>query len=185
MDDEQIIDLYFSRSEDALKETESKYGGICMRIARNILGNELDAEECLNDTYMALWNRIPPERPKKFLAFIMRIVKNLSLNRSDYNNAGKRKPEAELSISELGDCISDSSNTESHYDEKELREIINDFLREQTPEKRVIFIRRYWFYDQISDIAKMSGLSENNIKVTLMRLRNKLREYLSERGITR
>jgi len=183
VDDNGIINLYWQRSEQAIKETEIKYGKLCMHLARNILLSFEDAEECVNDTYLGAWNAIPPEKPNVLCAFITRITKNLALKKIEYNTAQKRNPEVEVSLTELDDCISGVENVEHQYEVQVLAKCISDFLRVQNYESRNVFIRRYWFYDSICDIATRFSMSESKVKSMLFRTRNKLKIYLVKEGI--
>lgn len=183
MDDEMIIDLYWERSESAIAETSNKYGRYCRAIAFNILANNADAEECENDTYMAAWNTMPSARPNKLLAFLGRVTRNIALDRYDYNKAKKRNGEFDILLSELEDFISAQNNVETEYDAGQVSKLISDFLRSTDAEKRVIFLRRYWFSDSIKDISKQFGMSESKIKSILFRMRKKLKKYLEKEGV--
>lgn len=182
MDDSGIIDLYWKRSEQAIQETDIKYGKLCMHLARNILVNVEDAEECVNDTYFGAWNAMPPVRPNVLCAFIMRITRNLALKKIEYNTAQKRNPEVEVSLTELDDCISGIENVEHQYEAEVLAKHISDFLRAQDYISRNVFIRRYWFYDSICDIAVRFSMSESKVKSMLFRARNKLKTHLVKEG---
>lgn len=184
MSDNEIIELYWSRSEEAITETDKKYRKECMGIGRNILKNVSDCEECLNDTYMTAWNIIPPNRPNYLGAFISRIMRNHSLRKYEYYHRDKRKTHIGQSLDELNDCIPDKCGTEDIADRNELAREIQSFLMAQSIEKRVIFIRRYWFYDSFAQISERCGMSEENVKMILTRLRKSLRQFLAERGFT-
>lgn len=182
MNDASIINLYWERSENAIKETDIKYGRLCSRLANNILNNVCDAEECVNDSYLTVWNSIPDTRPDSFPAFLCRIVKNLSLKRLEHLTAKKRKPEMLVSLNELNDCISSSANTETSYDTAELSKIISAFLRKQNETHRNIFLRRYWYYDSVKDIAADYGFKEEKVSNILFQMRKKLRHFLEREG---
>lgn len=182
MDDAKIIDLFFSRDESAIKETERKYGGLCYTVANNILNSRTDSEECVNDTYMGLWNAIPPERPASLKSYILKITRNLAVKRLRYQTAGKRTRELEVSLSELEDILPGDGIPED-FDMKTLTSLLNSFLRGITPEARNMFIRKYWFCDSIERIAEMYGASESKVKSSLFRTREKLKKYLSEKGV--
>lgn len=183
MEDSKIVELYWERSELAIPATAEKYGNYCAAIARNILGSRQDAEECVNDTYLNVWNAIPPHRPGVLSAFLGKITRNLALNRYRKNHTDKRGGgELPLVFDELEDCISDKDNVERAIDRKELVKAIDAFLATLSPEKRGIFICRYWYFDSISDIAERFGRTENSVSVILSRLRGKLHDYLMERG---
>ena len=183
MEDNRIIELYWQRSEQAIAETSQKYGKLCRHIAMNIVGNFPDAEECENDTYVAAWNAIPPTRPTVLSAFLTKIVRNLALNRYEYNKAQKRNNEFDLVLDELEGCVAGKSTVESAYEEGELAAILDVFLEQLPKEKRVIFVRRYWYSDSVKDIAKRMQVSESKVKTTLFRLRNEWQDYLEAKGI--
>lgn len=182
MDDQNIITLFLQRSEDAIGETDKKYGPLCRRLSENILRDPQDAEECVNDAYLGVWNTVPPENPNPFLAYLCRIVRNLSLKRYAYNRAEKRNSTYDIAIEELESCLASPDCPEQELEAKELTGVVEAFLRTLTTENRVIFLRRYWFSDAYGDIAKQTGLSEKNVSVRLVRLRRQLRTYLKERG---
>lgn len=145
MEDEKIIGLYWERNEDAITETSSKYGKLFFRIASNILLNHEDSEECVNDTYLGLWNAIPKERPSPFSVFASRITRNLALKKYEYLSAEKRKPEAICSFEELGDCVSGKEYVESEAENRRIEQLIDTFLCQIWEEKRNIFLCRYWY----------------------------------------
>lgn len=180
MKDNEIIDLFFKREEKAILETKNKYGRYCFYIAFNILNSNLDAEECVDDTYLKLWNSIPPNRPKRFQSFIGRIVRNLSINRYKYNNAQKRSSNYEVIVEELQECVQDNELTivEGYV----LKEILNQFLASLSKRQRIIFLQRYWYFCSISEIASYVGLKENNVKVILHRLREQFKEFFIQKG---
>ena len=183
MDDEKIIELFFNRSEQAIEEVEKKYGKTCHNISYNILHNKLDAEECVNDAYLGAWNAIPPARPNPLLTYLCKIVRNLSLKRYEFNTAIKRNSTYDVAMEELESCLSSPETVESEIALKELTHIIENFLDSLSTENRVIFLRRYWFSDTYSDIAARVGMTEKNVSVRLTRIREKLRNYLTEREV--
>lgn len=182
MVDEKIIDLFFERSEQAIKEIDHKYGSTCQAISFNILHNSLDAEECVNDAYLGVWNAIPPARPNPLLTFLCKIVRNISLKRYEQNTAIKRNSIYDVAMEELEACLASPNTVEDEIALKELTHIIEFFLDTLSLENRVIFLRRYWFSDTYSDIAKKTGVTEKLVSVRLTRIRKQLREYLLERG---
>jgi|APHig6443717497_1056834.scaffolds.fasta_scaffold27409_2 RNA polymerase sigma factor (sigma-70 family) len=183
MEDQVIINLYFDRSENAIAETKTKYGRMLRGIALGILKSMSDAEECENDTYMKTWDSIPPTRPNVFLAFLSKIIRNLSLDRYDYIHAEKRgSGEILLLLDELSECIPDRNNTTEHAEEEELKEIINVFLDSLKADARNIFMRRYWFGDSVQEIAFYSGFGISKIKMSLMRSRKELKAVLEKEG---
>ena len=183
MDDAKIVQLYWDRDEQAIPATSEKYGNYCTSIAKNILGNKEDAEECVNDTYLHAWNTMPPHRPSILSTFLGKITRNLSFNRYKHNTADKRGGgEANVVIDEIAEFVSDTDSVELEFDRKEFIRAIDDFLDSLPTEKKSIFVCRYWYFDSISDIANRCGMTENNVSVTLNRLRLKLHNYLLERG---
>ncbi len=189
MEDNHIVDLYFQRDERAITESEAKYGGYCTRIAMNILDNRLDAEECVNDTYLRAWESIPPTRPVKLGAFLGKITRNLSLDRFKAKKAAKRGDSLFFaSLDELNECIpAGSTGFGSGFDEeteaRRIGECINRFLRKQSGEMQDVFICRYFYSDSIGEIARRFGLSESKVKSMLHRARAKLRKSLESEGI--
>lgn len=183
MDDRKIVCLFLERNELALKEVSRKYGGYCLRIAQNILGNYEDAEECVNDTYLRAWNSIPPNEPTSLGAFLGRITKNLSLDRARFFRCEKRGGNKEtLSFEELEDFLSENNSVESESELNEMIEAINTFLRSLPAKKRLMFVARYWQCDKLSDIAARYGMSESSVASSLSRTCKKLRDYLIKRG---
>lgn len=184
MEDERIIELYWARSEDAISETSNKYGSYCRQIAWNILYSSEDSEECVNDTYLRVWNTIPPHKPNKFSAFLGRITRNLALDRYKKLTADKRgNGQVTLALDELAECIPSADNTESAADDIALTDVLNRFLASLPAEKRKIFMRRYWYLSRIKEIAADFGMSESKVKMILMRTRNELKEILEKEGI--
>ena len=183
MDDKRIIDLYWARDEEAIRETSLKYGRLCAHIAKNILASREDCEECINDAYFAVWNAIPVQRPGRFSAFVSKITRNLALKKYEYVTAAKRNPSAVVSLEELGDCVSGTECVESEMEGRRIESSIEDFLWQQGEEKRNVFIRRYWYFDSIENICKCTGFSQSKVKSMLYEMRRKLREHLKREGI--
>lgn len=183
MSDEKIINLFFSRSEKAIQELDRKYGTLCRRIANNILRNWQDAEECVNDAYLGAWNTIPPARPDPLQAYLCKIVRNVSLDRYHHNTAAKRNSKFDVAMSELEPILTAPDTVESEVEAKELARLLEQFLDTLSEENRVIFLRRYWFYDGYEEIARQTGLAEKTVSVRMVRIRKKLRKWLSERGV--
>lgn len=183
MEDDKIIDLYLNRDETAIEQTAEKYGKRLRTLSFGIVGDHQAAEECENDTYMEVWHSIPPHEPRSyFYAYLARIARHISLNYCRHRNQLKRCGAiCELSA-ELEQCIPDPSDVECRINDMELGQAINGFLGKLDRKKRIIFIRRYWYLDSISSIAKRLELSESNVKTTLFRCRNKLREHLKKEG---
>ena len=183
MEDSEIIGLYHSRSEEALSQTAQKYGGYCRSIAWNILGNVLDAEETLNDTWLAAWNSIPPQKPRRLNVYLGRITRNLALNRLKAQNTQKRGGgQTEAVLEELHECISGAGMDET-LDELVLRDAINKFLRGQLARNRAVFLRRYWSMERVEDIAMDLGLSRGQTATILYRMRRELKKHLEKEGI--
>jgi len=183
MADEQIIELFFARSEQAIVELDNRYGKVFHKTSFNILNNQLDAEECVNDAYMGTWNTIPPTKPNSLLAYVCQIVRNISLKRYYLKKALKRNSTYDVAMEELDACLASSSTVEDEIETKELARIIESFLDTLSKENRVIFLQRYWFSDSYSDIAQKVGISEKSVSVRLARIRKKMREYLMEREV--
>ena len=183
MEDKKIIDLYWARIEDAIRATSEKYGRLCHYVAGNILASREDCEECVNDTYLGLWNAIPPERPARFSVFVSRITRNLALKKYDYLSAAKRNPESVCSLEELGDCVSGTDTVESEVEDQRIESAIDDFLWKQSEEKRHVFILRYWYFASIQDISRRTGFSQSKVKSMLYHLRQDLRNHLEKEEI--
>lgn len=182
MDDDKIIELFFERSEIAISELSKKYGPLCSKIANNILHNSLDVEECVNDTYLGVWNSIPPQKPNPLMAYVCKIARNLAIKKYHSNSAVKRNSNYDISLDELEYCLGSINSVEDDYNMKILAEKIDAFLDNIAPESRVIFMRRYWFSDSISDIADMLSVNNHNVSVRLHRIRENLRKYLMKEG---
>ena len=183
MTDEGIVSLYWDRDEQAITETDLKYGRYCFAIAYNILCNKEDSDECVNDTYNAAWNSMPPQRPVILSAFLGKIVRNISLNRYKEITAQKRGGnQMELILDELGEIASEMPGRDDRVIQTQLVKAINEFLAGLPAEKRIMFVRRYWYADDIGAIAKRMGMSANNVSVEIRRIRLKLRGYHIERG---
>ena len=183
IDDEKIIDLFFERSEQGIRELDIKYGKICHNLSYNIVNNRQDAEECVNDAYLGAWNAIPPVRPNPLLSYIVKIVRNISLKIYWRKEAAKRSGHYTIALEEIEGYIADQKTVEDEIEARELARIIGEFLDTLTLENRVIFMRRYWFADSYKDIAEFMGLSEKNISVRLARIRGKMKQYLVEREV--
>ena len=182
MEDTEIMELFWARNEDAIKETDAVYGRKLNTLAKNILLSREDAEESVSDTYMETWKTIPPHRPKYFFAFLASICRHLSLNRLDWNMAAKRKAEVVSLTEEIELCIPDTSH-ERVMQGKELGRILDAFLESLPKDSRLIFLRRYWYADTVADIAKRYGMTESKVKMQLLRTRAKLKDYLEREGI--
>lgn len=185
MDDRMIIALYMERSERAIMLTAAKYGALCRSIALNILANPEDSEECVNDAYLRVWNAIPPAVPDCLKAFLVKIVRNLSLDRYKAINAKKRGGgQVELALEELRDMVASKDHPEQIVDNLVLTDALNHFLADLTKEKRQIFMRRYWYFSSIKEISADFRISESKVKMMLLRLRNELKKHLEQEGIS-
>lgn len=181
MDDERILDLYRQRSEQAIAETDARYGGLLRSIAQNILRDAADAEECVNDAYLRAWTAIPPQRPNSLAAYLARIARNLSIDRLRRNGAARRGGGAmDAALDELSDVV---SGMDDGGDGEAIRACIRRFLIKQAPQKRWLFVRRYWFLDEIAELARRTGRSEGAIRTILARMRRRLRDEMQKEGI--
>ena len=176
MEDKQIIELYFARSEDAIGESAKKYGGYCRTIAGHILPNAADAEECVSDTWLRAWGAIPPNRPERLGAFLGKITRNLALDRLRMEK--RRCPIRE----ELAECLTAGDPTGAMTDRVVLTAALDRFLAGLPPKKRKLFLRRYWYADSVQDIARRYHMSQSKVKSMLFRTRNSLREHLQKEG---
>ena len=183
MTDTEIITLFFERSEQAITELDKKHGNAVARVARNILGNAQDTEECVNDTYLGTWNSIPPHRPSPLRTFVCRIARNLATKKYHSNTAEKRNSQYDLALDELEEALSDRYSVEEAVEARELSEAINGFIATLNKSDRFIFMRRYWYSDPVQDIAKMAHSTTNSVTVRLFRIREKLRLYLVKEGL--
>lgn len=184
--DVQILQLFEQRSEEAISAAALQYGGLCRQIAMNILGNAEDAEECVNDTWLAVWNRIPPERPRSLTAYICRIARNLSMDRLDYLRAGKRDTAVTSSLEALMELHQDIGLTDLQLEavsEDVCRNAVNGFLSGLPREMRRVFVRRYWFGDSLAQLSERTGFTESKLKSMLHRMRKGLRQRLGEEGV--
>ena len=182
MEDERIIALYFERSESAIEETSRKYGGLCFEVADSILRSRADSEECVSDTYLSVWNAIPPTKPLSLRAFVLKITRNISMSRLRKNLAQKRTSGLEVSLDELEDILPDE-RIAPDFEPSDVGAVISEFLMKCDPDARNIFIRKYWFFDTVEEISRRYGFGESKIKTSLHRTRERLRVYLTERGV--
>jgi RNA polymerase sigma-70 factor (ECF subfamily) len=184
MDDQQIIDLYWARSENAISETAEKYGKYCHTIAYHILHNDEDSEECVNDTYLRAWEAMPPQRPHRLSAFLGKITRNLSLDRYKRLAAEKRgSGQVPLALDELLDCVPTGDSAEKTADDLALTESLNRFLGTLSVDSRRIFLRRYWYLTPVKEIAAEASISESKVKMSLLRSRKELKKFLEKEGI--
>lgn len=183
MEDAKIIALFWQRNEQAVKETDTAYGGRLYSLSNHILRNPEDAQECVNDTYMETWNSIPPRKPTYFYAYLAAICRHLSLDRLDWRMAAKRNVELVTLSQEMENCIPDRRQ-EAEFDRRELRRILEGFLDSLSKENRLIFLRRYLYADTVAEIAARYSISESKVKTQLHRTRKKLLVVLNKEGIT-
>lgn len=180
MDDNLIIELFSKRNEQAIFETSKKYSKLCHKLSYQIVGDDSDAQECVNDTLLTIWNSIPPDSPDSLSAYICKIARNLSLKKYRSNTAKKRNCFYNTSIEEIGDCIASSFSVESKVDADALTQSINEFLETLKPLDRKLFVQRYWFCMDIPEIAQNINKSENYVSVHLHRTKVRLKKYLSK-----
>lgn len=181
MQDSQIIELYYSRNEDAIRQTDAAYGRRLHSLSRRILWNLEDAQECVNDTYLRAWETIPPQRPAKLLAYLAKICRNFSLDRLDWNKAAKRNAEVVALTEEMAACIPDHTRD---MGSEEIGRVLDAFLQTVSEEARFFFLRRYLYLDSVDQIALRCRCSQGKVKMQLHRTREKLRTYLESEGIT-
>ena len=183
MDDKSIVDLYFSRDQEAITQTDKKYGHYCYRIAYNILTNREDAEESVSDTYVAAWRAIPPRRPSVLATFLGKITRHIAIDRWRERSAAKRgNGEMPLALEELQDCVAGMQNVEMDYERKEIIKAYVKFLDALPVTERRVFLCRYWYVDSVEAIADKFGFSQSKVKTMLHRTRAKLRKQLAEEG---
>ena len=184
MDDAEIVELYWQRSERAIPETDAKYGRYCRAVAQRIVNSREDAEECVNDTWLGAWNAMPDKRPSVLSTFLGYITRNLALNRLEARRSQKRGGgEAALALDELADCVPSDQNPERRVEQKELEAAVDVFVASLPDAERRMFIARYWFLLPIDEIASRLGCTRSKVKTTLHRTRNKLRTYLKEKEL--
>lgn len=183
MEDFEIVELYWNRDENAITQTDRKYGKYCRRIAYSILFDHEDTEECVNDTWLQTWNTIPPQRPERLSTYLGKICRNIAINLYEKLTAEKRGgTETDACLDEMAEVVGKESDVEEHLDLSFLTDTINAFLKTCEKQTRIIFVQRYWYMIPVKDIARENHLSESNVKMTLLRTREKLRTYLQEEG---
>lgn len=183
MEDTYILQLFLSRSEQAVTELDKKYGRLCRRISFNILNNTEDVEECLNDTYLGVWNSIPPNMPDSLMPYVCRIARNTALKKYRYEHADKRSCMHGLPLEELEGCISCSESVEDTVRLHELTKTIESFLDSLDEENRIMFVRRYWLMEPVKDIAGAFNISERHASMKLWRIKKKLEKCLVKEGV--
>lgn len=183
MDDEKIIALYFQRQNAAIEESDLKYGGLLRRTSYNILSSREDSEECVNDSFLAAWDTIPPEKPRSLGAYLVSITRRISLSRLRMRYADKRGGgEYALAYDEIDACLSGGTSPQDYVEVKELAGALNRFLSTLKDDDRNIFVRRYWLLEPVKQTAERLSFSESRVKSSLHRSRNKLKKYLTEEG---
>ncbi len=182
MEDKKIVELYWARNEEAITQTSVKYGGMMHATSKSIVGSHEDAEECVNDAYLAAWNSMPENRPTYLGGYMAKIIRNISINRYDRNHAAKRQG-VQVAFEELEECLADLQTPAEQYEQGCLKEVLDSFLESLDEQKRVIFLRRYFYTDSIAEIAQRMQMSEGKVKSILFRLRGQLAETLKEAGV--
>ena len=182
MEDKQIVDLFWARSEAAISETEKKYGRYCHYIAYEILGNNEDAKEVVNDTYLKLWNTIPPRRPEPLKPYVGTLSRQLALDAYKAQTAQKRGGRVTLVLDELSECIPDTDSGEDIGESVALSDALTRFIRSLPPKTRNIFVRRYFYMSSVAEIAKDFSMKESNVTMHLLRTRKKLELFLKKEG---
>ena len=186
MEDCRIVELYWQKNAEAIRETDRKYGAYCFAIADHILHNKEESEECINDTWLNAWNAMPPQRPAKLQMFLAKITRNLAFNRFNTRSAKKRGGgEMALVLDELAECLVAESDVESEYEARELGQCLRRFVRALPERDGNVFVRRYFFTESAAEIAKRYGLTDNHVMVILSRTRKKLKTYLIKEGFFR
>ena len=183
MEDSKIIDLLFERSEQAIEALDKQFGTVVKKTASNILRNSQDVEECANDTWLAVWNSVPPHRPEPLGSYVCRIARNLAVSRLRTKTAAKRDGGFELVLDELAECVPSGTNLERELEARELLAAVNRFLSAMEYDDRFVFVRRYWYADSVRDIAAAMRVRENQVSLRLFRLREKLRKKLQKEGL--
>lgn len=184
IDSKEILLMFNSRDEQALTETVRQYGDICKAIARDILNNEEDAEECINDALWTIWNAIPPAQPENYFAYLLKTVRNIALNKYKAKRRNKRgNGQIAVAIEELSEVLPALDNVESQLEHREILGAITEFLRTLSQDQRDIFVRRYWRFSSFHDLSEEFGISENHVKVILTRLRKRLKKFLEKENL--
>lgn len=182
MEDREIVELYHRRDEAAIGETDRKHGSFCRRLAGNLLSDNRDAEECVSDTYLAAWNRMPPDRPDSLRAFLGRIVRNISISRFRRNRAEKRYAGMEAMLSELDHCVPEGAE-DIDLDRQVIADTVSRWLDTLSKADRILFVRRYWYGDQVKELAERTGVTPNEMARRMQKLRAGLRDALAREGV--
>ena len=184
MEDGRIIELFYERSEQAIAELSEKYGALCHRIADNILKDAMDAEECVNDAYLAVRNTVPPQSPDPLSAYLCRIVRNLAVKKYHHKTAKKRNSFYDVAIEEISECLPSGMSVEEEFEAREVSRLIDSFLETLDPDSRIMFVLRYWHSCSATDIAKRFHVSSHYVSVRLFRIRKALKKYLDREGVS-
>ena len=184
MEDAAIVELYWDRDQRAITASDEKYGALCRSLSHNILASREDAEECVNDAYLGVWNTIPPQHPNPLLTYLCRIVRNRSIKRYHANTAQKRNSSYDVALDELAQSIPTLETVESTLSAQELTQLLDTFLAGLDPRNRMLFVRRYWYADDIPALAERFRMSRNSVSIRLSRIRKKLRDYLQKEGVS-
>lgn len=183
MEDKEIVDLFLNRNEDALVQTEKKYGSFCKFIAKNVLSLQEDAEECVNDALLTVWNKIPPIIPESLKAFLGKLVRDIAITKYRSNHAQKRYSGMDILLSELEECIPSEMNVEENIERQELSRVINEWLKTLSADEKALFIKRYWYGVSVKELALQYGCTQNNMAQKMFVLRNGLKSVLTKEGI--
>ncbi|MBR7092910.1 MAG: sigma-70 family RNA polymerase sigma factor [Clostridia bacterium] len=183
MDDSQIISLFLERSEQAITELSNKYGALCGRVAQNILHNQRDAEECVNEAYLAVWNTVPPRMPDPLSSYVCRIVRNLAVKQYHANTAAKRNSQYDVALDEVEACFPSARSVEQEADARQAAQALNRFLATLDRDSRVLFVRRYWYAASTEELAELLHISRHAVVIRLSRIRKKLKQYLYKEGV--
>lgn len=183
MDDAQIIEIFFRRDPAAIDAVQQRYGKRCLAAACHILPDSRDAEECVSDVWLRLWNAIPPERTRSLAAYIATVTRRVALDKCDYNKAAQRRSDLTLAFDELEGCLSGPDEAQAAVERQDFGRVLNDFLRTLTRQSRTFFVRRYWYGESIREIAESCGAGEERIKSSLFRTRQRLRKTLEKEGM--
>ena len=184
MDDSRIIELFYARNEDAISQLSQKYGSYCLKIAKNILYNAEDAEECVNDAYLAVWNTVPPQKPDPLLTYLCRIVRNLAVMKYHAKTAQKRNSAYDVALEEIRDCIPSSVSVEYEAEANAVSALIDSFLETLDKRDGIMFVRRYYHSDTVGEIATLFRTSSHYVSVRLSRVRKALKKHLAKEGVS-
>lgn len=183
MEDERIVELFLQRSNDAVAELDGKYGASMLKVAKNILKNDEDAKECLNDAYLGIWNAVPPAKPSPLSAFAFKVIRNIAIKRYRRNTAQMRDERSGVSLEEIGDVLPDETDIIEQIEGSELTSILNRYLKTLDRTNLYIFMRKYWYFDQVPEISSRLGITDAAVYQRLARMKNSLHKYLIKQGV--